>query len=375
MINVVVMLFFNIMIGLILGLTPFYSKLDMPFGVTLPKDEATKKIINHQKKSYLFLNVGMSVLLSVGILTFALFQKEVDLNQLIYFSTSALFIQLILSLGVYITKYKQLRQYKSNLDIKTTSNKKIVVDLSFRDQKLIFPTSYLVGLNIVFVLLTLIITITYYNQIPDNFVTKWDMNMNPVIVTDKSWANVLAIPAIQLFMTVVMGIGNQAYLKGKQQIDSENPEESIARNRKFRKQSSLLNLVISILTQILFVFIQFSIVFQQITPQMMMILTLIFTVTILVIVLWFSLRYGQGGDRLKQVNVKESEDIKHLETGIFDDDANWKLGMFYFNKKDPSFWIEKRMGLGMTFNFAKWQSWAFMVGVILVPLLIGFLMS
>ncbi|MEG0732934.1 MAG: DUF5808 domain-containing protein [Vagococcus sp.] len=375
MINVVVMLFFNIMIGLILGLTPFYSKLDMPFGVTLPKDEATKKIINHQKKSYLFLNVGMSVLLSVGILTFALFQKEVDLNQLIYFSTSALFIQLILSLGVYITKYKQLRQYKSNLDIKTTSNKKIVVDLSFRDQKLIFPTSYLVGLNIVFVLLTLIITITYYNQIPDNFVTKWDMNMNPVIVTDKSWANVLAIPAIQLFMTVVMGIGNQAYLKGKQQIDTENPEESIARNRKFRKQSSLLNLVISILTQILFVFIQFSIVFQQITPQMMMILTLIFTVTILVIVLWFSLRYGQGGDRLKQVNVKESEDIKHLETGIFDDDANWKLGMFYFNKKDPSFWIEKRMGLGMTFNFAKWQSWAFMVGVILVPLLIGFLMS
>ncbi|MEG0256238.1 MAG: DUF5808 domain-containing protein [Vagococcus sp.] len=375
MINVVVMLFFNIMIGLILGLTPFYSKLDMPFGVTLPKDEATKKIINHQKKSYLFLNVGMSVLLSVGILTFALFQKEVELNQLIYFSTSALFIQLILSLGVYITKYKQLRQYKSNLDIKTTSNKKIVVDLSFRDQKLIFPTSYLVGLNMVFVLLTLIITITYYNQIPDNFVTKWDMNMNPVIVTDKSWANVLAIPAIQLFMTVVMGIGNQAYLKGKQQIDTENPEESIARNRKFRKQSSLLNLVISILTQILFVFIQFSIVFQQITPQMMMILTLIFTVTILVIVLWFSLRYGQGGDRLKQVNVKESEDIKHLETGIFDDDANWKLGMFYFNKKDPSFWIEKRMGLGMTFNFAKWQSWAFMVGVILVPLLIGFLMS
>lgn len=375
MLNVMVMLFFNIMMGLILGLTPFYSKKDMPFGVTLPKSEETEKIVTHQKKSYLFLNVGMSFLSSIGIFTFGILQAPIDVNQLIYFSITALFIQLIVSLGVYIAKYKQLKHYKSTLTIETVSSKKVLVDLSFREQKLIFPTGYLVGLNLVFVLLTTFITVTQYNQIPENFVTKWDMNMNPVITTDKTWATVLAIPAIQLFMAIVIGIGNQAYLKGKQQIDSENPEESIARNRKFRKQSSLLNLAISLLTQLLFVAIQFTVVFQQISPEMMMVLSLVFMLVILVVVLWFSLRYGQGGDRLKRVDVLKSDSIEPLKASSFDDDDHWKLGMFYVNKNDPSFWVEKRMGLGMTFNFAKWQSWAFMGGVILIPLVIGFFMS
>lgn len=374
MINVLVMLFFNLMIGLLMGLTPYYSKRDIPFGVTLPETDEAKTVMAHQKKSYLMINLFLSLLIGLGIVMYGLFQNTIDLERLMFFSVLGLFIQLIVSMGVYLTKYKQLKTFKKELTIDGLKQQKMVIDLSFRDEKLIFPTGYLVAVNLAFVLLTVVLTVSQYQHIPESFVTKWDMNMNPVIMTDKTWKSVLAIPAFQLFLTLVMGISNQSYLKGKQRIDIKNTEESIARNKKFRKQSSLLNFVLSLLVQLLMMMLQLSIIFQQITPQTLMVASLIFTVAILGIVLWFSLYYGQGGDRLKKVNVSKEAPVKIDESVSFDDDDHWKLGMFYFNQEDPSFWVEKRMGLGMTFNFAKWQSWAFLIGVIIIPIGIAFLM-
>lgn len=374
MINVLVMLFFNLMIGLLMGLTPYYSKRDIPFGVTLPETDEAKTVMAHQKKSYLIINLFLSLLIGLGIVMYGLFQNTIDLERLMFFSVLGLFIQLIVSMGVYLTKYKQLKTFKKELTIDGLKQQKMVIDLSFRDEKLIFPTGYLVAVNLAFVLLTVVLTVSQYQHIPESFVTKWDMNMNPVIMTDKTWKSVLAIPAFQLFLTLVMGISNQSYLKGKQRIDIKNTEESIARNKKFRKQSSLLNFVLSLLVQLLMMMLQLSIIFQQITPQTLMVASLIFTVAILGIVLWFSLYYGQGGDRLKKVNVSKEAPVKIDESVSFDDDDHWKLGMFYFNQEDPSFWVEKRMGLGMTFNFAKWQSWAFLIGVIIIPIGIAFLM-
>ncbi|MFC6347754.1 DUF1648 domain-containing protein [Vagococcus carniphilus] len=374
MINVLVMLFFNLMIGLLMGLTPYYSKRDIPFGVTLPETDEAKTVMAHQKKSYLMINLFLSFLIGLGIVMYGLFQHTIDLERLMFFSVLGLFIQLIVSMGVYLAKYKQLKTFKKGLKTDGLKQPKMVIDLSFRDEKLIFPTGYLVGVNLAFVLLTVVLTVSQYQHIPESFVTKWDMNMNPIIMTDKTWKSVLAIPAFQLFLTFVMGISNQSYLKGKQRIDVKNTEESIARNKKFRKQSSLLNFVLSLLVQLLMMMIQLSIIFQQITPQTLMVASLVFTVAILGIVLWFSLYYGQGGDRLKTVNVSKEAPVKIDESASFDDDDHWKLGMFYFNQEDPSFWVEKRMGLGMTFNFAKWQSWAFLIGVIIIPIGIAFLM-
>lgn len=98
--------------------------------------------------------------------------------------------------------------------------------------------------------------------------------------------------------------------------------------------------MISILTQLLFVAIQLVTVFESISPKVVMILSLVFTILIIGLVLWFSLYYGQSGDRLKTIEINEEEAPKgNIVTG--DDDENWKLGMFYFNKQDPSFWVEK----------------------------------
>ncbi|MDV2687407.1 DUF5808 domain-containing protein, partial [Alkalihalophilus lindianensis] len=58
-----------------------------------------------------------------------------------------------------------------------------------------------------------------------------------------------------------------------------------------------------------------------------------------------------------------------------DDDRYWKLGVFYFNPKDPAIFLEKRFGIGWTNNWAHPLSWVFIIVVILLavglPILLG----
>ncbi|MDY0407541.1 DUF5808 domain-containing protein [Paracerasibacillus soli] len=53
-----------------------------------------------------------------------------------------------------------------------------------------------------------------------------------------------------------------------------------------------------------------------------------------------------------------------------DDDQYWKLGIFYFNKNDPSIFIEKRFGIGWTNNWAHPLSWIIFGGIIFIAIAI-----
>lgn len=39
-----------------------------------------------------------------------------------------------------------------------------------------------------------------------------------------------------------------------------------------------------------------------------------------------------------------------------DDSSNWKMGFIYFNKENKKVFVPKRLGIGWTLNFARWQS-------------------
>jgi uncharacterized membrane protein len=47
-----------------------------------------------------------------------------------------------------------------------------------------------------------------------------------------------------------------------------------------------------------------------------------------------------------------------------DDDRFWKLGMVYFNREDPSLLVNKRFGIGRTFNFGNPVAWVIILGLV-----------
>ncbi|MCU9813470.1 DUF5808 domain-containing protein, partial [Paraclostridium sp. AKS81] len=59
---------------------------------------------------------------------------------------------------------------------------------------------------------------------------------------------------------------------------------------------------------------------------------------------------------------------------IESDDEKWIYGFIYYNKEDPSFMVEKRIGAGWTFNMANKKSqWLCVLLVLLIIVsIIGF---
>jgi len=71
---------------------------------------------------------------------------------------------------------------------------------------------------------------------------------------------------------------------------------------------------------------------------------LFFMLSILVLILW---EYGQGGA------LREHGSAETPLTGSLADNERWLLGLFYFDRDDPSMMVEKRFGFGYTLNYAK----------------------
>ena len=74
-------------------------------------------------------------------------------------------------------------------------------------------------------------------------------------------------------------------------------------------------------------------------------------------------RLGQGGNR-------GARDVPPVGDRM--PDERWFMGVIYFNRADPAILIEKRFGLGYTFNFARPMTWAVLFVLLasaLVPLL------
>src|SRR5690606_38624665 len=103
---------------------------------------------------------------------------------------------------------------------------------------------------------------------------------------------------------------------------------------------------ITLLITMLFSYLQLQMIHPDILGTSTLIwLPLLFIGIILIGTIVFALKVGKS----------DKEDFEHKEdsnvTG-YDDDAHWKGGLFYFNKNDPSIFVEKRFGVGWTLNFA-----------------------
>jgi uncharacterized membrane protein len=52
------------------------------------------------------------------------------------------------------------------------------------------------------------------------------------------------------------------------------------------------------------------------------------------------------------------------------DAEDYRWGIFYVNPDDPRLWVEKRLGVGWTLNYAHPSAW-WMTLLLLLPVLIG----
>jgi uncharacterized membrane protein len=86
------------------------------------------------------------------------------------------------------------------------------------------------------------------------------------------------------------------------------------------------------------------------------------TLILAVAVAVWMVRVGQGGQRQVPAAAARSGDATP--------DAAWKAGLLYFNPADPAVFVETRMGVGWSLNFANIWSWVFLAFALAVPMLV-----
>lgn len=358
------MFFLLISMGIISGLTPYFSRQSTPFGVAISGKQSK---IESYKKTFLKWNVGVSFLLGLPIFIFPLVDNHEAAEMLasIYITVSIiLFLISYYSLFMYFRKKTEVWK-STQTDTSPDNSKRVVMDLNYhKNLKVKSQFTFFIS-QLIIIVIPVIVAMVFYDSIPENIPINWDSQFEINHTVPKSIWTVLALPGIQLLMIPVLNFSHYSIIKSKQHLSPIDPEQSSENSRLFRKVWSNTLFAITIATQLLisgmFLYSLFS---NGEHMWIIAIIIVIFTAVAIGLPLYVSIKYGQAGEKLLGDNGQYYDDP--------DQENNWKYGLVYFNKDDPSVFVEKRFGIGSTLNFARWQTWFIVAAIAVFTLLIIF---
>ncbi|WP_430788971.1 DUF1648 domain-containing protein [Virgibacillus flavescens] len=344
---------------------PFWTRKTESFGVSIPEEIYHSTKLHSMRKQYATLTGIWSIIITVIFLSAGTYFKDEEIISILFSIIIGIFI--IGSFFIYLKFHREMKSLKKEENWAGIRVQVTVIDTKFRDQKLIYSNLWFI-VSFIIAFVSIYITFTYYDQIPERVPMQYDFEGNVTNWADKSYRSLLVMPVMQVYLTLLFLFINTMIGKVKQQVSAANPEDSMRKNVIFRRRWSAYIIITGIAIAILFCIIQLSFVFP-INQQVLIIAPLVLGIGVTVGAVFLSITTGQGGSRVKISDGGNGSVIDR------DDDQYWKLGVFYYNKNDPSIFLEKRFGVGWTNNWAHPLSWVFIIviiaGAVGIPFLLG----
>ncbi len=194
-----------------------------------------------------------------------------------------------------------------------------------------------------------------WDAIPGRFPTHWDWSGRPDGWAIKSWRSVFGSVLVGTLVCLFFSLLFNSFMRGARHIHSSGPDAE-----KETRFLSTMMLWVLVLEYCMAAMLGFS----PILPPRLMIIFVSGCLFAGVAITVVAFRSGQGGWRLRG-QARASTPAKHAPAGDRTPDECWKWGLFYYNPADPAVWVEKRFGIGWTFNFGHPRAW-FILGAILL---------
>ncbi|MGY3765131.1 DUF5808 domain-containing protein [Vagococcus vulneris] len=352
---IITLLIFNMS----LAATPLINRRSNSFGVTIPSGLQQNNYVNRMNQNFvkriLLTNIPVFLPLLL-IINKSLNNKRYELLVTVYL-LFGISVYLLIFIMLYMSNRKALIQFiGSKTKVKTTSD--VVVDLNFRKKIVVFPNWLFILINSLLIVFGIIYTLINYDEIPAQIPMRFDVRMEPVIFMSKTWLHLMMIPFIQIFLMLVSVITNRALIKSKQQLSLNQTKTYQKNDVAFRKINSISLFVTVVLLQLLFLFIQIATITPNFNYTVLLVVIALVLISIVAVNLYVGIKYRQSGDGL----------TPDVNFDVTNDDEYWKGGIFYYNPQDPSVWLEKKVGTGLTLNMAKWQAWALLFATIILPI-------
>lgn len=357
----IVILITSIFITIVLFLTTYFvnrfSNNGIVFGVRVPKkyinSNEIKELEREYKKKYLIYMIPIVVIINI-------------IN--LFIENPGIFILNIFGL-VIITSIPVIIYWKKTLTLKekmkwdALGDNVVIVDSSIRKPKNKEDNAILNNKMFLWILiiplLTLLITMIEYKNIPNPFPIHYNAEGIPDSFIYKEGVKgifyLFIMPVlVQLVMIALFAFMNKYAINGKVDINSGSLETIKTQRKIFKKFNSKLIYVLVIEINILMLLIQLTTIYTW-NINLINIPALIIIFGTVIVYGIKSYKLGQGGKNIKvSEEFKETLNEKELkkEEIYRDDDKYWILGSFYYNKNDPSIFVEKRIGIGWTVNIA-----------------------
>lgn len=350
-----------ILIGVMSAITPMVSRQATPFGVTVA---GKHDFVEERKRRFAFWSIFMSLVFALPLFVFPFIENTETAEMWIaIYTLIGTFLYLIFQVFLYLRYREQIKDWKTELpEVEQEKARRVVIDLNYHE-KLHTKSHWTFFIwQAVIIIIPVILAFAFYDRIPAEIPINWNAQFEVNRTVAKSIWTVLALPGIQVLMIPVFNYSNHAIVRSKQKLSPLDPEAASEKSRRFRETWSNFTFAMTISTQLLFSFLFLYSLFSAgrwgWLFAAIMILYLVVTVGGSIYLTW---KYGQAGEKLL-----ETEEQYYTDP---DEEDNWKFGVLYFNKEDPSVFVEKRFGVGTTFNYARWQAWAFIIGLLVFTVL------
>ncbi|MBP7148144.1 MAG: DUF1648 domain-containing protein [Acidobacteria bacterium] len=357
----IVVLVETLFAGGLMLLLPRITRRGLLFGVYVGERAAGEEAARDITRGWYFAMVATLALTLVALLAGLLAAGSPALAPL------AMFILLAGFAGAYLRAHFRARE----LAPASPPPPAAAVLIGEQPRGLVLP---LVAIGFALLCGTLVVAYTaaQYPHLPARIPVHFDIAGRPDGWSTRSFGTVMVLP----LMTLVLGagLGGMALLvaRAKRAVRTADGGVSLAAQLRFRgAMTAFLSVTAMLATAMLAVLSVMSLRValgqaERLSP-LFMILTGVLLLFSLGGSVYIALRYGQGGARLER-----SAAGAPLTDGLADN-RRWLLGMFYFDREDPSIFVENRFGLGYTMNFGNWRAWltigAFMAVMLLLSVI------
>ncbi len=343
--------FILVLLGVMYVFMPRLMNKYLLFGVTVNDDILSTDEISDIKRLYK-LRMSLTTLFIVIIYTVVLIILS-DAAVVIWFVV-LLLLEIVIMSVFYLLAHFGVKKLKGD---PVEPKRMVSTEIGEETEIKVLPAwSYLLYLAVIIGVVWYSFSI--YDSIPDVIAIHFDANGVADDFADKSVMYILLMPIMMMFMTLLFVGVNYSFKIAKKVSGRARGRLTIEQEKKYRFVWSVGMFIFGFILILLFAVIQmFSIeVFTQ--TELIMWITVMSTVAIILLVGILAVTMGQSGSRVKTDEV-------NTEIVDADDDEFWKLGSFYYNKQDPTLFVNKRFGIGMTLNFGNKWAWVF-VGAILL---------
>jgi len=354
-------LFVYVLCAAFFMIIPMLTRKSLLFGVRIPPEEALCAEASAMKKNYMFSCLtGAAIILIICIAQF-IFLPRLTLAATLYLPLFLIPVYLI----AFIPNWKKVVNLKEEKNWAVSSAVFAETKSSHTRGDLSLIPVIWYALGFIIVIITIVLSINRYPQLPEIIPVHFDAAMQPDRWEQKSILSVFMMPLYNLGFLILMFLVSIAIVKAKLQLDPNNARVSFAQHQVYRKRIGHAIGFLTLTLNIMLAVINLMILYPE-DPVWLLgggkfFFWFIIIVTIVMIapIIIIYIITGQGGCKVKikpedieDINPNENDSLKTKVPGK-GDDKYWLLGMFYYNPEDPAVIVEARFGTKLNFNYAR----------------------